>query len=348
MAKIEADLDSRCPRTIPLEQLTNSMREDLQFSKIVCKNVINALHGIIQLQETRALFFDFLEGVQSNLSFSLLPEGYSSEHVATRPNEGYDAPLSRSQRSVLCLMVPQLFLDFCESKQYDRIVGFGAEDDTKRAVVIESLVAARDAVEGLKRTSVSPAIQWLKLFGSAAECCQETIAITDPNELDNPLVYVNTQFENETGYKRELCLGRSCRFLQGHGTDDSARQEIKKNLLVKRGCKVRILNYRKNGAAFWNLLHIKPIFDEYNKLLYYVSVQYDLGKLRTPLEIFQLQSVLDLIPSCIAQRSWINFVWQRCEERSKYFSQRLSDLVFTNDAGLQKKESTDDSADSFK
>lgn len=43
--------------------------------------------------------------------------------------------------------------------------------------------------------------------------------ITDPNEPDNPIVFVNGAFSKLTGFDHDEILGRNCRFLQGPLTD---------------------------------------------------------------------------------------------------------------------------------
>lgn len=41
-----------------------------------------------------------------------------------------------------------------------------------------------------------------------------------------------------------------------------------------------LLNYRKDGTPFWNLLRITPIFDEKKQLIFFVGVQTDITRLR--------------------------------------------------------------------
>ena len=49
------------------------------------------------------------------------------------------------------------------------------------------------------------------------------------------------------------------------------REAIREN----RGCQVRILNYRKNGTAFWNEVWVSPMRDAHGDLAYFVGVQTD-------------------------------------------------------------------------
>lgn len=48
---------------------------------------------------------------------------------------------------------------------------------------------------------------------------QRSFILVNPNANDSPIVYVSPGFMKLTGYSREECIGRNCRFLQGVDTD---------------------------------------------------------------------------------------------------------------------------------
>jgi PAS domain S-box-containing protein len=102
-----------------------------------------------------------------------------------------------------------------------------------------------------------------------------TFTITDPQHPDNPLVWVNPSFTRITGYEAEEVVGRNCRFLQGPATDADAVAEIRSALAERRTVTTTLLNYRKDGTAFWNQLSISPVFDGEGCLVSFVGVQTD-------------------------------------------------------------------------
>ena len=102
-----------------------------------------------------------------------------------------------------------------------------------------------------------------------------TFAITDPRQPDNPLVWVNPSFTRVTGYEAEEVVGRNCRFLQGPATDPAAVAEIRSALEGQRAVTTTLLNYRKDGTAFWNQLSVSPVFDGDGALVSFVGVQTD-------------------------------------------------------------------------
>jgi PAS domain S-box-containing protein len=102
-----------------------------------------------------------------------------------------------------------------------------------------------------------------------------TFTITDPRKPDNPLVWVNPSFTRVTGYEQDDVVGRNCRFLQGPATDPAAVDEIRRAIAERRTVTTTLLNYRKDGTAFWNQLSISPVFDGSGDLVSFVGVQTD-------------------------------------------------------------------------
>jgi PAS domain S-box-containing protein len=99
--------------------------------------------------------------------------------------------------------------------------------------------------------------------------------ITDPRRPDNPLVFVNPAFERTTGYSREEVEGRNCRFLQGPDTDPGAVRQIREAIEQQSHATITLLNYRKDGSAFWNELSLSPVYDAAGELTHFVGIQAD-------------------------------------------------------------------------
>jgi PAS domain S-box-containing protein len=110
-------------------------------------------------------------------------------------------------------------------------------------------------------------------FASAVRATRMPMIITNPRIPDNPVVFANEAFCRLTGYAREEIIGRNCRFLQGPDTDRGTVVEIRDAIREERACQVRILNYTKLGAPFWNLFHMAPIFASDGRVMHYVGVQ---------------------------------------------------------------------------
>ncbi len=114
-------------------------------------------------------------------------------------------------------------------------------------------------------------------FAAAVRASRMSMILTDPHQRDNPIVFTNDAFLALTGYTSAEVLGHNCRFLQGLKTDLLAVRAIQKAVAERREIAVDILNYRKDGAPFWNGLFISPVFDGAGELRHYFAAQLDIG-----------------------------------------------------------------------
>jgi PAS domain S-box-containing protein len=126
----------------------------------------------------------------------------------------------------------------------------------------------------------------LRLLDRAVTASTNSIVITDPNQPDDPLVYVNPAFERTTGYPAEEALGRNCRFLQGEDHDQPALEELRTAIHEERHCTVVLRNYRKDGTLFWNELSVYPVRDEKGHMTNFVGVQNDVTERIRAEEVF--------------------------------------------------------------
>ena len=102
------------------------------------------------------------------------------------------------------------------------------------------------------------------------------MVLSDPNLPDCPMVTANRAFIDLCGYDEAELIGRNCRFLQGPRTDQTSRERIRRCLDAHQGCIEWIVNYRRDGTMFWNLLFISPVRDEDGTLLYFFGNQLDI------------------------------------------------------------------------
>ncbi|MBB3660196.1 PAS domain S-box-containing protein [Rhizobium sp. BK650] len=106
------------------------------------------------------------------------------------------------------------------------------------------------------------------------------IVVADARQPDYPIVLANDAFLHLTGYSADELVGRNCRLLQGEDTSREAVAEIRAIIAAEREGTVEILNYRKDGSAFWNQLHLSPIRDDDGRLAYYFASQIDVTEYR--------------------------------------------------------------------
>nr|AML79437.1 putative LOV domain-containing protein [Nandina domestica] len=107
---------------------------------------------------------------------------------------------------------------------------------------------------------------------------QQTFVVSDATKPDFPILYASAGFFKMTGYTSKEVIGRNCRFLQGSGTDPEDVSRIRESLEAGKSYCGRLLNYKKDGTPFWNLLTISPIKDESGKVLKFIGMQVEVSK----------------------------------------------------------------------
>ncbi|CAL9758382.1 unnamed protein product [Musa acuminata subsp. burmannicoides] len=112
----------------------------------------------------------------------------------------------------------------------------------------------------------------------ALSAFQQTFVVSDATKPDHPIMYASAGFFNMTGYLAKEVIGRNCRFLQGAGTDPAEIAKIREALSAGTNYCGRILNYKKDGTPFWNLLTIAPIKDEAGNTLKFIGMQVEVSK----------------------------------------------------------------------
>uniref|UniRef100_A0A0E0GYU2 non-specific serine/threonine protein kinase n=1 Tax=Oryza nivara TaxID=4536 RepID=A0A0E0GYU2_ORYNI len=112
----------------------------------------------------------------------------------------------------------------------------------------------------------------------ALSSLQQTFVVSDATRPDCPIIYASEGFFTMTGYSPREVVGRNCRFLQGPDTDAAEVAKIRDAVKHGRSFCGRLLNYRKDGAPFWNLLTVTPIRDDNGKVIKFIGMQVEVSK----------------------------------------------------------------------
>ena len=100
--------------------------------------------------------------------------------------------------------------------------------------------------------------------------------ISDPRLADNPIIACNQPFCDLTGYPADEVVGRNCRFLSGPATEPWLSEEIRRGVREHRPVLVEILNYKRSGQPFRNAVLVAPLYDEDDKLMYFLGSQIEI------------------------------------------------------------------------
>ncbi|XP_042036895.1 phototropin-2-like isoform X2 [Salvia splendens] len=153
-------------------------------------------------------------------------------------------------------------------------VGSG-EGDKARNSSERPTASARSSGEssfGSERPRVS---QELK---DALATLQQTFVVSDATKPDCPIMYASSGFFTMTGYSSKEVIGKNCRFLQGPDTDQNEVAKIRDAARNGTSYCGRLLNYKKDGTPFWNLLTITPIKDDKGKTIKFIGMQVEVSK----------------------------------------------------------------------
>ncbi len=129
-----------------------------------------------------------------------------------------------------------------------------------------------------------------------SQVAQHTANATVITDREGRTLWVNDSFERLTGYTRADMLGQfPGKILQGPGTDPATRARMHASLAAGTGFQVEILNYAKDGRAFWVAIDCQPFYDEEGNLHGFVAVQTDVTLRREAEERwkFALESARD-------------------------------------------------------
>ncbi|OCK84408.1 white collar-1 transcript variant 2 [Lepidopterella palustris CBS 459.81] len=123
-------------------------------------------------------------------------------------------------------------------------------------------------------------------IGSVDLSC--AFVVCDAQMDDDPIVYCSENFERLTGYNKHMILGRNCRFLQSPDgmvqagvkrkyVDDDSVFYLKNMINMRREAQISLINYRRGGQPFMNLLTMIPItWDNTEDIKFFVGFQVDL------------------------------------------------------------------------
>ncbi|RYZ89124.1 MAG: PAS domain-containing protein, partial [Proteobacteria bacterium] len=114
-----------------------------------------------------------------------------------------------------------------------------------------------------------------QLLQAALNATSNGVLITDNNQEDNPIIYVNAGFEQMTGYETDDIIGHNCRFLQGKDTAESDVDRLREAVQAGEAIRIELLNYKKDGTPFWNELSIAPVKNNEGMVTHFIGVQAD-------------------------------------------------------------------------
>lgn len=207
-------------------------------------------------------------------------------------------------------LVGRVFVSLVDAEYRDRVRELIADPDaTGKAEFVDARIRRNDrpipieiattlADEGTVQVIVHDVSRrqaredQLRLYRRAMDDATIGITISNPSIPDNPLIYVNDEFERLTGRSREELLGRNARILQSENADPETVTRLREAIAAGESISVEIRNQRADGTEWYNALDVTPIYDSDGEVEYFLGFQRDVTDRR---EREQRLAVLDRV-----------------------------------------------------
>ncbi|ROZ69001.1 bifunctional diguanylate cyclase/phosphodiesterase [Ramlibacter sp. WS9] len=136
----------------------------------------------------------------------------------------------------------------------------------------------------------------LRLLEGSIARLNDIVIITEAGPFNAPgprIVFVNEAFERRTGYTPQEVMGKTPRLLQGPGTQRKELDRIRAAMEQWQPARVDLINYKKNGEAFWVDLEVSPVWDHERRLTHWVAVGRDITERKMAEEKIQYLAFYD-------------------------------------------------------
>ena len=158
-----------------------------------------------------------------------------------------------------------------ENKVLKEIAERNLDSETYRSVLSDCAELPSCIVSSANANSILEKAD-LRLV-SAIQRSQKSFCISDPNLVDNPIVFASDGFLQLTGYTLDQVIGRNCRMLQGERTDREQIEILKKGIAEGTDTSIIVYNYKADGTEFLNHIFVAALRDEDQNIVNFVGVQ---------------------------------------------------------------------------
>ncbi|MCW8908646.1 MAG: EAL domain-containing protein [Sedimenticola sp.] len=144
---------------------------------------------------------------------------------------------------------------------------------TLKRLVIERTEQLNSELQERQRTEAA-----LSIRDRAIRAAGNGVAIIDPGQPDNPIIYVNPAFEKISGFSARELLGNSCPFLNDEQENQQQIAQIRQAVRHGKACRVQMHSQRGGGKRFWVEAALSPVHDAEGRLSHFISIINDISQ----------------------------------------------------------------------
>ncbi|MEN7548350.1 PAS domain S-box protein [Rapidithrix thailandica] len=126
-------------------------------------------------------------------------------------------------------------------------------------------------------TQIKQQEEKLRLLESAVLHANDAIMITHAQGApeENSIVFANQALFEKTGYSSTEVLGKTANLLNGPETDPKTLEKIREKIQLFQPVNAELLQYAKDGKAYWVEQSIMPIANELGQYTHWISILRD-------------------------------------------------------------------------
>lgn len=167
----------------------------------------------------------------------------------------------------------------------------------------------------------------IQLLSQAVQQSPVSVIITDARAC---IEYVNPAFEEITGFTADEVMGQNPSILQSGNTLAGRYRDMWQSLTGKQSWQGEMQNRRKDGALYWQYLHIAPVLDEQGEVEHYLAIQMDISYQKEQEEQLQQHAFYDLLTG-LPNRALVLNRLEQCLVDAKRNQQRVAVLFIDLD-----------------
>jgi len=132
----------------------------------------------------------------------------------------------------------------------------------------------------------------IKLLSTTVEQSSSEVVITDPTGL---ILYVNKMFTEKTGYSFNEVIGKNSRFVQSGEMSKQFYEDMWRTIRQGSSWKGEVINRKKNGDRYWQLMTITPIKDSDGAISHFLAQKLDISRQKAAESQLRYQAEHDLL-----------------------------------------------------